>query len=325
MFKISILIISLFVTGCSNSRIGGTPLNDARNSDALVIASTVGGDRHLDDKKSEIDTINALDEITAGNYVANIALGAAFDTMFSAGLFTLLFDANDIDGWGGNNVIVFLDADMLGDKSNEEIFKVAYDKIKDPVTDSVISVVAKDAIFKNITSTSKQDVEYTSDEFYESNFFYGASVDYHEGDKNEDYVLGRFDKNKDTFVGASFFLKNVSKSFHRNELPPKLQQDITYQNIVAVRILYVPSVTPYYLLTDGNLSIPKNVYLYKPSLMNTDMKIDMIPTVISQHDVAFFIKPQNGKQFTVPLNEFKTSLVEQLGEQKTNFWKSYKN
>lgn len=308
-FVTIITTISL-LNACCSSRSEIPEKNTA--STALQITRSAGSLSAFKDR----DAPKGLDtEQTISGATGTIALGTILGSMTLG--FGLVFLGSGNGRWEYTNYIMYLDASKYGELNKEEACPVVLKNMETTMPQE------KDALQKLTTEPLNQTLT--------EKRYNGGSRVCTKGFKvsSNKEAKGKLHFRDEPYLGTWINVKSVSEPFSTSIFNNNLKKQIPFENAIAVRFNYAAStvyeqqqlgyklngkigvngivVSPFIKLPKATfISLPEKQYVYKKHYLR------YISGVRNNDTLYYFVKPQNGKQYSIPLVKYHQYMSDKI-------------
>lgn len=311
----SVITAALLLNACASNSAKYEIPEQGKSSIALQVTHSAGSGTIIEDQTLPK---GAISNVGIGGYVGSTAIGLALGSMTTG--FGLAILADQKYGWDRRNLIMYLDADTYGNLDKYEICKVVLEKMKTTMPTNIGTLQS----FTDIQLMPESKV-------YKERYNGGEKLcaEGYELSSTEDSNGEIYFRPDEMVVGSMVGVWTVSEPVNTSKFYGEIQQQIPESNVVAVRFRYQNSLimnklnshyestghidaegfstSPYIKLPTATfMSLPKGEYI-TPSKY-----IPYINAVRDNDTVYYFIKPIDGKQFTLPLNEYHSTVKDAL-------------
>ncbi len=311
----SVVSAVLLLNACASNSAKYEIPEKGTSSIALQVTRSAGSGTIIEDQTLPK---GAISDVGIGGYVGSTLLGLPLGSMATG--FGLAILADQKYGWDRRNLVMYLDADTYSGLDEYEICKVVLEKMTITMPTNIE------------TLQSFTDVQLMPESKVYKERYNGGERLCAEGYKlssTEDSNGEIYFRPDEMLVGSMVGIWSVSEPINTSKFYGEIKQQIPESNVVAVRFIYQNSLisnklnshyestghidaegfstSPYIKLPTATfMSLPKGEYI-TPSKY-----IPYINAVRDNDTVYYFVKPIDGKQFTLPLNEYHSTVKDVL-------------
>lgn len=311
----SVITAALLMNACASNSAKYEVPEIGTSSIALQVTRSAGSGTIIEDQSLPK---GAISDVGLGGYVGSTAMGLAFGSMTTG--FGLAILADQKYGWDRRNLIMYLDADTYGSLDEYEVCKVVLERMKTTMPTDMEALQS----FTSVPLKPESKV-------YKERYNGGEKLcaEGYELSSTEDSTGELYFRPDEIFVGSMVGVWSISEPMNTNKFYGEIKQQIPESNVVAIRFIYQNSLissklnshyertglidaegfstSPYIKLPTATfMSLPKGEYI-TPSKY-----IPYINAVRDNDTVYYFVKPVDGKQFTLPLSEYHSTVKEVL-------------
>lgn len=274
------------------------------SSVALQITRSAGSGSVIEDQRLPE---GAIDDVGFGGYIGSTLLGLPLGSMTTG--FGLAILADQKYGWDRTNYIMYLNAEEFAGLDKVAMCSVVIKKMAETMPNSLERM-------QQISSTPlSEEIRFVKHRY---NGGEELCADGYQLKSVDDSTGEIYFRPNEFFVGSMVGIRNVSEKINKEIFSSELQEQIPHKEVIAVRYTYQNSliadkrytgftkngfIGSDALVTSPFIKLPESTFISLPSkqTITTKKHIPFLNAVRNNDTVYYFVKPDNGEQYTLPL------------------------